>query len=177
MFDFCVEHIPGIKFFKVLDEDVIQHERTIASRSETAITVQGTQQFHRLVPISQSQLHAYKISNQDETPKLVSVTKVEQNEIAELEVNEQNYVFCSYENDFYIGLITKKSEEHGDYFIQFMTPMYPSRQYYWPKPEDTCWVPKQNIKCILSVPSTNSSSKEDSDKIGHFLESIAILLS
>jgi len=35
--------------------------------------VNRTQQFHRLVPVSKSKLHAYKLSHQSTPPELVSV--------------------------------------------------------------------------------------------------------
>ena len=62
-------------------------------------------------------------------------------------------VCCQYDDNFYIRLVKQSSDEHGDFFIQFMTPGCPSNQYFWPENEDTCWVVKENIKFVIQTPS------------------------
>ena len=173
MFNFCVENFSGIKFFKVLDEDVISNELALAPRFELAQTIDGSQQFHRFVPVSESQLQAYKMSNQKDKPKLLSVTDNVLEDTNNFEVSVNDYVCCQYENDLYIGLVKESSEEHGDFFIQFMTPKCPSKQYFWPKTEDTCWVLKENIKALIGTPSLTSSSSRGYT-ILHFLFNIYV---
>ena len=164
MYDFCVKNISGIKFFKVLNETAVEHKKTLLSRFEQAKTVQGTQQFHRFVPISHSHLQAFKISSQNDPPKLVSVTDdLDQADVApdvapEIVIHEQNYLCCCYENHLYVGLVEQMSTDHGDVFINFMTPYCPSKQFCWPKKEDKCWVKYENIKFVLKTPSLSSSS-------------------
>ena len=75
-----------------------------------------------------------------------------------LEINDNDYVCCQYDDKFYIGHVKQSSEEHGDFFIQFMTPSCPSNQYFWPEVEDTCWVVRENIRCVIEIPSLTSSS-------------------
>ena len=70
-----------------------------------------------------------------------------------LEINDNDYVCCQYDDNFYIRLVKQSSDEHGDFFIQFMTPGCPSNQYFWPENEDTCWVVKENIKFVIQTPS------------------------
>ena len=51
IFTFCIENIPGITFFKLLEDDIITHTKELSTRFEKALTIQGTQQFHRFVPL------------------------------------------------------------------------------------------------------------------------------
>ena len=121
-------NIPGIHFFNVPPEDIAKHELELQGRFQAAKTVKGTQQFHRLVPVFKSKLHAYKLSLQSDTPELVSVQDSE-DDMAELpekspiEVKKQKYVCCLYDNEAWVGLVEDVSEEHGDFFIRFMTLM------------------------------------------------------
>ena len=69
--EFCVERIPGIKFFNVLPEEVDTYLR---NRFDIATTIKGTLQLHRFVPLSQSHLALYKLSRQVGPPDVVAVT-------------------------------------------------------------------------------------------------------
>ena len=68
--EFCTINIPGIHFFNIPSEDIVKHELKLQGRFQAAKTVKGTQQFHRLVPVSKSNLHAYKLSRQSIPPEL-----------------------------------------------------------------------------------------------------------
>ena len=138
--------------------------------------VKGTQQFHRLVPVSKSKMHAYKLSLQSDPPELVSVLDSEDDmtELPEeppIEVKKQNYVCCLYDNEAWVGLVEDVSEEHGDFFIRFMHPHGPSKLFHWPNNEDTCWISEGDILCIIDSPSLASSrrmyclSKKDDARI------------
>ena len=84
MYSFCVENISGAQFIKVLDQDVIDHEKTLSSRFELAQTIPGPQNFHRFVPVTESTLKAFKISNQKDDPKLnVTDNAIDANELLE----------------------------------------------------------------------------------------------
>ena len=95
--------------------------------------------------LSQSKMQVFKISSQSDPPKVVNMIETgdETNENVELELHEQTYVCCTYDTNLYIGFVQKHSEENGDFLIQFMSPMCPSKQYFWPKVEDSCWVIKE----------------------------------
>ena len=69
--EFCVERIPGIKFFNVLPEEVDTYLR---NRFDIATTIKGTLQLHRFVPLSQMHLALYKLSTQVGPPDVVAVT-------------------------------------------------------------------------------------------------------
>ena len=107
--EFCTTNIPGIHFFNIPPEDIVKHELKQKGRFQAAKTVKETQQFHRLVPVSKSKLHAYKLSHQSTPPELVSVqdsdedmTELSQNHPTE--IKKQNYICCLYDNHAWIGL-------------------------------------------------------------------------
>ena len=52
--EFCTTNIPGIHFFNIPSEDIVNHELKLQGQFQAAKTVKGTQQFHRLVPVSKS---------------------------------------------------------------------------------------------------------------------------
>ncbi|CAM1303135.1 Uncharacterised protein r2_g1312 [Pycnogonum litorale] len=49
--EFCVERIPGIKFFNVPPEEVTKVDTDLRNRFDIATTIKGTLQFHRFVPL------------------------------------------------------------------------------------------------------------------------------
>ncbi len=57
------------------------------------------------------------------------------------------------------GLVEDVSEEHGDFFIKFMHPHGPSKLFFWPNTDDTCWVQEADILCIIGTPSLASSRR------------------
>ena len=112
----------------------MKHELKLQGRFQAAKTVKGTQQIHRLVPVSKSKLHAYKLSHQSTPPELVSLQDSDEDmtELSEnhpTEIKKQNYICCLYDNHAWIGLVEDVSEEHGDFFIKFMHPHGPSSYF------------------------------------------------
>ncbi len=175
--EFCTTNIPGIHFLNIPSEDIVKHELKLQGLFQDAKTVKGTQQFHRLVPVSKSKLHAYKLSHQCTPPELVSVqdsgedmTELSKNHPTE--IKKQNYICCLYDNHAWIGLVEDVSEEHGDFFIKFMHPHGPSKLFFWPNTDDTCWVHEADILCIIGTPSLASSrrmyslNRQDDVRIG-----------
>ena len=68
------------------------------------------------------------------------------------------FVACVYDHKWWIGIVKEKSEEHGDYHINFMHPSGEAKQYTWPDREDLCWVDKANLITTVSCPVMTSSS-------------------
>ena len=63
------------------------------------------------------------------------------------------YIACTYDNEWYIGIIMGHSEEQNDVYVRFMTRAKNSNALSWS--EDThneCWVPFQDIICVVSAP-------------------------
>jgi len=38
------------------------------------------------------------------------------------------------------------------YIVKFMHPSGPSRSFFWPQQEDTCWVPLKHFLCVIDAP-------------------------
>ena len=152
--EFCTANIPGIHFVNVPPEEIAKHVLKLSGRFQAAKMVKGTQQFHQLVPVSKSKLHAYKLSLQSDPPELVSVQNSEDDmiELPEeppIEIKKQNYVCCLYDNVAWIGLVEDVSEEHGDFFIRFMHPRGSFKLFHWPTDDDTCWISEPDVLCVI----------------------------
>ncbi|KAG1662138.1 Alsin [Nymphon striatum] len=163
-----------IKFFNVPPKDVKKFNTDLRNRFEISTTIKGTHQFHRFVPLSPTHLSVYKLSAQVDLPVVVAITALaEQDNISEvpLDIAEQNYVCCLYDNEPWIGLVEDISDEHGDYHIKFMHPHGPAKLFRWPRDEDRCWIDKKSIFCVIDTPSLAIStqmyniSKHDTAKI------------
>ena len=51
-----------------------------------------------------------------------------------------DYVACTYEFDWYVGIILDISIDNGDVYVKFMRPKGPSMLFKWLSKEDECWV-------------------------------------
>ena len=95
--EFCNKNIPGIHFFNIPPEDIAKHGMELQRGYQAAKTVTGTQQFHRLVPVSHSQMDAYT-ELQSGLPELVSVLnsedKIELPEEPPIEVKSQKVMYA-----------------------------------------------------------------------------------
>ena len=63
------------------------------------------------------------------------------------------YIACTYDNEWYIGIIMGHSEEQNNVYVRFMTRAKNSNALSWS--EDTrneCWVPFQDNICVVSAP-------------------------
>ena len=83
-------------------------------------------------------------------PDVVAITvQAEYDRISEvpidIEIVEQNYVCCLYDNEPWIGLVADISDEHRDYSIKFMHLHGPARLLHWPRDGDLCWLDKKSI--------------------------------
>ena len=143
-----------------LDKKLIKEERFSHAK-----TISGTQKLHRFVPINNTELTVYDLS-QSSVSTTVTICDFDNDqtieEIDSLEGLELSpgatFVVCQYDMKWWIGLVKSKSEEFDDYFISFMTPSGQAKQYSWPDKEDTCWIDKTNILCTIQCPAITSSS-------------------
>jgi hypothetical protein len=67
-----------------------------------------------------------------------------------------DFVVCSYDEKYWIGLIDLVDKEHEDVRVKFMHPSYPARSFSWPKKDDVCFVPIVNVACIIGAPVTGT---------------------
>ena len=68
------------------------------------------------------------------------------------------YVAAIYDNEWYVGMVTERSEEHGDVTINFMTRNINTSIIAWPSRKDECAVPLQNVLCLISTPAVSGST-------------------
>ena len=55
---------------------------------------------------------------------------------------------------YWIGLIDVIDTEQHDVKCKFMHPNYPANSFHWPSREDSCYVPLNNILCVIEAPYT-----------------------
>ena len=80
------------------------------------------------------------------------------------------YVACTYDEKWWIGVIDEVSEVEQDVKINFLHPSGPSPCFQWPRRLDVCWVPITDIICQIQAPVTATGriykiSEEDCRKI------------
>ena len=68
------------------------------------------------------------------------------------------YVAAIYDNKWYVGIVTERSEENGDVTINFMSRNINTNIIAWPSHKDECAVPLQNVLCLISAPVTTGST-------------------
>ena len=142
-------------------DDIKSAKSKLETRFLEAKTIKGTRQFHRFSPQANKTMLVYKTSEQTEDPQSVQMIsdKSPTNEHIEiLEISVNSYVSCVYDGKWWVGLIGEISDEYGDYKVKFMHPNGPTRQYYWPEKEDTCWVAVEDMLCLIETPLLTSSS-------------------
>ena len=83
------------------------------------------------------------------------------------------YVAAIYDNEWYIGIVKERSDEHGDVTINFMSRNRNTNIIAWPSPKDECAVPLQNVLCMISAPvvcgSTGRQHKLSEDSLSHVM--------
>ena len=70
-----------------------------------------------------------------------------------------DYVACTYDFDWYAGIILDISIDNGDVYVKFMHPKGSSMLFKWPLKEDECWVALNNVIKILKPPKSNQSGR------------------
>jgi len=57
-----------------------------------------------------------------------------------------------YDQEWFIGSIIERSEEHNDVYVKFMKQSH-NTTLSWPQDRrNQCWVPFQDILCVISAP-------------------------
>lgn len=158
----CLIFVSGIKFFFVSQEDVLSTEKQLEERFSAARTIPGTQKFHRFVPIDNTTLRVYDLSQSSISQSVTVCNTESSSEFDNADVAEilpgSTYVACQYDRKWWVGMIKEKSNDFDDYLVTFMTPSGLSKQYFWPAKQDTCWIEKANIVCTLQSPDITSTS-------------------
>ena len=91
------------------------------------------------------------------TTVVFSKTNAEYCQIGTNGLQPGQYVACVYDDQWYIGAITKRSEEHEDVYIKFMRRNH--QTLFWPQDlKNECWIPFQDIICLISAPQLYGQS-------------------
>ena len=53
-------------------------------------------------------------------------------------------------------MVKEIDNEQNDIKIKLMHPHGPTKNFYWPSREDSCWVPYDKIICHTEAPATSS---------------------
>lgn len=163
MFIFCLTAFPNIRFNFVSEEEINTKDKFLEERFSSALTIKGTQSFHRFVPISNCKLKVSALSTSEPHVVNISVetTDDEADQEQEIDFTTGGFISCIYDNKFWIGLLEDQSDEFGDYFVRFMHPAGRSKEYKWPNPDDTCWIPKEHMLCTVQCPALTSSTSRN----------------
>ena len=70
-----------------------------------------------------------------------------------------DYVACTYDFDWYVGIILDISIDNADVYVKFMHPKCPSMLFKRSLKEDESWVALNNVIQILKPPKPNKSGR------------------
>jgi hypothetical protein len=109
-----------------------------------AKTIPGTRSHHSFVPISTTELKISRISEDT----FGTIAKV--NEIPDMPpYHPGQYIAVIHDQAWYIGNVVEASEANQDFLVNFMKPKGPARSFSWPRRQDECWVPTNNVLCSV----------------------------
>ena len=150
MFNFCIQNLGSkIKFFVTSAEETEETEQQLKERFEGAKRIPGTRKYHKFLPVSQTQIIAHHISN-DNKGDLKYVTGDKENLNAYKDVTVGSYVVCIYNGQKYVGIVESYNSEFEDFLINFMTPKGFSKYYTFPEVKDSCNMISEVIVGILT---------------------------
>ena len=168
LYQWCQQHITGIKFIWVDKEDIENHSVQQEARFLKASRIPGTRQNHSFVP-GPNGLQISRISGQD-----IHYTCKQSESLPATDIRFSmvpgDYIACLYDGMWWIGSVRASSEENNDYEVVFMHPHGPAAGFRWPRNDDVCWVPAEHVLCKVDVPTTATGrlyniSEDDNSKI------------
>ena len=129
-------------------------------RFSEAVTITGTQKFHKFIPIDNETIKVFELSCDSEGME-IKIVKPQYVRSKKFQMNPQigNYVVCSYNSDKWVGFILSYDEEFEDFEIKFLHPRGINKFYYFPEIVDKCNISSENINGILQTPSLNAGTK------------------
>lgn len=162
LYTFSQDQFPSIKFFFTPFQSFEKEELSLKDRFSKAVTIKGTQGFHKIKAASSNILLAYQTSNSDIFKEFTfgsnakATLNFNSNEVGHNKPDDiQNifgkYVATFYDNEVWLGLVEDTSAENEDVKINFMNKIN-SYTYYFPEKKDTCWIQYDNIIHVMSQP-------------------------
>ena len=153
LFEFANSEIPGIQSFWVPTTEITENKHLLEKRFEKSSTLPGSRSNHFFRPSSDSREILMLLVSGEEAV-LVNISNFV---IHDLKIGD--YVACTYDFDWYAGIILDISIDNGDVYVKFMHPKGPSMLFKWPLKEDECWVALNNVIKILKPPKSNQSGR------------------
>ena len=152
LFKFANSEIPGIQSFWVPTTEIIKNKH-LEKRLEKSTTLPGSISNHFFKPSSDSrEILMLLVSGEEAVPVNISNFVIHDLKIGD-------YVACTYDFDWYAGIILDISIDNGDVYVKFIHPKGPSMLFKWPSKEDECWVALNNVIKILKPPKSNQSER------------------
>lgn len=129
------------------------------------MTVKGTRGFHKIVPNSNNQIHAYIIS-ESKNYTLFRISKIGQQDESRMLVSNQDtayhishYIACTYDSNIWLGIIKDSSEEFNDCLISFLRYSGQTNKYHFSENEDICWIGQSEMSQPMSTPDIQPGVK------------------
>jgi hypothetical protein len=157
VFEYCKEEIKGIFVSFISIEQMDPVRSMLETRFSTVSTLPGTRSFHQFVPLSETVMATKRVSEDESYALEYNLVLGKKNTIKfQSDPKVSDFVVCSYDEKYWIGLIDLVDKEHEDVRVKFMHPSYPARSFSWPKKDDVCFVPIVNVACIIGAPVTGT---------------------
>ena len=130
LFEFANSQIPGIQLFWVPTTEIIENKHLQEKRLEESSILPGTRSNHFFRPSSDSSKILMSLgSGEEAVPVNISIFV-----IYDLKIGD--YVACTYEFDWYAGIILDISIDNVDVYVKLMQPKGPSMLLKWSSKED-----------------------------------------
>ena len=160
MFQFCKENLSQhIKFYFFNPEQITATGKKLKRRFDMAISITGTQKFHKYVPLNETTLRVYHLSQdtEGEERSIIKLSKV----ISKVKPTPKigDYIVCSYGSTNWVGLVQEYYEAHDDFKIDFLYPSGCNKYYHFPTKRDICIIPQENVIGIVSTPILNQGTR------------------
>ena len=154
VFDYCKKEVQGVHVNFISADDMVPVRSMLDARFYNVCTLPGTRSFHQFVPLSESVMAAKRVSEDQSYSIEFNLVLGKTNVVKMSDPKVSDFVVCSYDEEYWIGLVDEVNEEHNDVRVKFMHPSYPARSFFWPKRYDICFVPIVNVACVIGAPIT-----------------------
>ena len=145
-------------------------------RYQLGQTVEGTRRLHHFAPESTSVIKAKYLSAEESFSVTHSFDKSD-NELSSnliLSLKSNEYITCTYDNFWWLALITKVNHDEKDVTCKFMHPHGYAENFHWPSRDDNAYVPFSKILVKVGVPKPVSSSGRQYSLLKTEIESTVI---
>lgn len=146
MFEFCKQHIKGITFTYITDEEITHHHKSkLLDRFENCLKITGTRSFHCFIPVPDSSLIKCFVTSQTAEHEIHATTKAVQ-----ITLHTRDYVACVYDDQWWLAEVNDISDQNKDVLVTFFHPAGPTTAFK-KNEKDNAWVPMDKILRKLSA--------------------------